>query len=164
MDARLKIALTVAAVALAAQASAQAVFYEQDNFQGRSFTTERPIDNFRRQGFIDRAASVEVLGERWEVCEDRRFSGRCVVLRPGRYPSLTAMGLNNRISSVRAVPRSARIDEWRYAPAPVVAQVTFYEREDFRARSFTTDRPVLNLERHGFNDRAWSTEVVGHAT
>ncbi len=161
MNARLKYALAVAAVALATQANAQAVFYEQDNFQGRSFTTDRPIDNFRRNGFNDQAASVEVLGERWEVCEDRRFRGRCVVLRPGRYPSLAAMGLDKRISSVRAVPRNVRIDEWRYAPVPVVAQVTFYEREDFRGRSFTTDRPVLNFERHGFNDRAWSAEVLG---
>ena len=33
-----------------------------------------------------------------------------------------------------------------------VAQVTFYEREDFRGRSFTTDRPVYNMDRAGFDD------------
>jgi uncharacterized protein YcfJ len=109
-----------------------------------------------------------VVGDRWEVCEDVRFGGQCVVLRPGRYPSLAAMGLNDRISSVRTVSRNARIDENRYAPAPVAvadrdaaAQITFYEREGFQGRSFTTDKQIGNLERFGFNDRASSAMVVG---
>lgn len=29
-----------------------------------------------------------VARDRWEVCEDARFDGRCVVLRPGRYAAL----------------------------------------------------------------------------
>ncbi|MDO8319339.1 glycine zipper 2TM domain-containing protein, partial [Rhodoferax sp.] len=49
------------------------------------------------------------------------FRGRCVVLRPGQYPSMRAMGLNDRVSSVRAVSRDAHIDDDRYAPASVVA-------------------------------------------
>ena len=40
------------------------------------------------------------------------------VLRPGRYRSLTAMGLNDRVSSVRIVNRNARVDENRYSPGP----------------------------------------------
>lgn len=116
MKALLKGALTVAGVALATQAIAQIMFYEREGFQGQSFTAERRIGNFARHGFNDRASSVEVLRDRWEVCEDARFSGRCVVLRPGRYPSLAAMGLNNRISSVREVSHDARIDDHRYAP------------------------------------------------
>jgi len=81
----------------------------------------KQVNNFRRFGFNDRASSVVVLGDRWEVCEDVRYSGRCVVLRPGRYPSLAAMGLNDRVSSVRTVSRNTRIDDTRYAPAPVAA-------------------------------------------
>jgi len=121
MNAILKTALAVAGVAIATQAAAQITFYEREGFEGRSFTTEREIRNFERFGFNDRASSIVVLGDRWEVCEDARFSGRCVVLRPGRYPSLAAMGLNNRVSSVRDVSRSARIDDNRYAPAPIAA-------------------------------------------
>src|SRR3546814_13875018 len=37
---------------------------------------------------------------------------------PGRYSTLVAMGLNDRISSVRAVSRDARVDDNRYAPDP----------------------------------------------
>jgi uncharacterized protein YcfJ len=113
--------LAVLGVALATQASAQVTFFEHQGFEGRSFTTERQVGNFARHGFNDRASSVEVLGDRWEVCEDVRFNGRCIVLRPGRYPSLAAMGLNDRVSSARAVSRDARIDDHRYAPTPAAA-------------------------------------------
>jgi uncharacterized protein YcfJ len=119
MNAILRNALAVAGVAFATQAAAQVTFYEHDGFQGRSFTTQKQIGNLERYGFNDRASSVVVLRDRWEVCEDARFSGRCVVLRPGRYPSLAAMGLNDRVSSVRTVSRNTRIDDNRYAPAPV---------------------------------------------
>ena len=89
-------------VALAgAQVSAQVRFYEHDNFAGRSFTAERPVGDFARFGFNDRASSAIVRGGRWQVCSDARFGGRCVTLRPGRYPSLGAMGLNDAVSSAR---------------------------------------------------------------
>jgi len=125
MNATLKSALAVAGLALATQAAAQVTFYEREGFEGRSFTTQRQIGNFERWGFNDRASAVVVKRDRWEVCEDPRFSGRCVVLRPGRYPSLAAMGLNNRVSSVRTVSRNARVDDLRYAPAPVA----FYDSQ-----------------------------------
>ena len=38
-------------------------------------------------------------------------------------------------------------------------QVTFYEHEGFAGRSFTTNEPVRNFERYGFNDRASSVVV-----
>jgi uncharacterized protein YcfJ len=119
MNAILRNALAVAGLAIATQASAQVTFYENDGFQGRNFTTQQRIDNFERYGFNDRASSVVVMSDRWEVCEDAHFGGRCVVLRAGRYPSLAAMGLNDRVSSVRAMSANARIDDTRYAPAPV---------------------------------------------
>ncbi|MDP2266304.1 MAG: beta/gamma crystallin-related protein [Thiobacillus sp.] len=119
MNVILRITLAAVGVALATQASARITVYEHQGFEGRSFATEKRVENFSRYGFNDRASSVEVLHDRWEVCEDVRFDGRCVVLRPGRYPSLAAMGLNNRISSVRAISPDTRIEDHHYAPAPV---------------------------------------------
>jgi uncharacterized protein YcfJ len=127
MHAPIRHTIAIAALALATQASAQVTIYEHDGFGGRSFTTQRAVPNLDRYGYNDRASSVLVSSERWEVCEDVAFRGRCVVLRQGSYPSLRAMGLNDRISSVRAVGRDARIDDKRYAPQPVVTQ-------DFRRR------------------------------
>ena len=168
MNSIFKSALAAAAMAVCAQAVAEVTFYEREGFQGRSFTADRPVGNLERFGFNDRASSAIVTGEPWEVCDDVRFNGRCTVLRPGRYPSLTAMGLNNRVSSVRDVNRNARIDDNRYAPPPVAdrnsgaaPQITFYEREGFQGRSFTTDKQVGNLDRFGFSDRASSVVVIG---
>jgi uncharacterized protein YcfJ len=104
---------------------------------------------------------VVVQNNRWEVCEDAQFGGRCTILRPGQYPSLTAMGLNDRISSVRAVDRNARVDNNSYAPPPMTPQVTFFENDGFRGRSFTTEKQVNNFQRAGFNDRASSVVVIG---
>src|SRR5262245_2526704 len=98
----------VVAVAAATHAAAQITFYQRDGFDGQSFTTRQPIDNFERFGFNDRASSVYVASARWEVCEDPHYGGRCVVVRPGRYPTLVSLGLNNRVSSVRPVAASAR--------------------------------------------------------
>ena len=119
MNLLLKSALAAACVAVAAQAGAQVTFYEREGFQGRTFTTDWQVRNFDRYGFSDRASSVVVLRERWEVCSDVRFAGRCVVLRPGRYESLAAMGMNDRASSARLVSRNLRVSDDRYAPAPV---------------------------------------------
>jgi uncharacterized protein YcfJ len=168
MNRLLKNALAVAAVAIATHATAQVTFYQDDGFRGQSFTTEREVGNFQRFGFNDRASSVVVQGEPWEVCEDARFEGRCVVLRPGRYPSLSAMGLNDRVSSARAVGRDERAGDNRFVPAPIVqdnarpgAQITFYEHDGFQGQAFTADRAIEDFTRFGFNDRASSIDVRG---
>jgi uncharacterized protein YcfJ len=154
-------ALAVAGLAIATQAVAQVTFYEREGFEGQSFSTQQRVEDFSRFGFNDRASSVVVARGLWEVCENARYDGRCVVLRPGRYPSLAAMRLNDRVSSVRAVERNARIDEQRYAPAPLPAQITFFEGEGFAGRSFSTENRVADLRRKGFNDRASSAVVLG---
>ncbi|HVE53956.1 MAG TPA: beta/gamma crystallin-related protein [Ramlibacter sp.] len=119
------------ALAFGTQAAAQVTFYEQDGFQGRTYSTPQRVANLERSGFNNRASSVVVVGQRWEACENARFEGRCTVLRPGQYPSLTAMGLNDRISSVRPVPANRRVAEADYAPMPVVTQ-DFRRRRDER--------------------------------
>ena len=160
MKTSLRYVFAASALAMAAQAMAQVTFYEREGFEGRTFTTEKQVSSFAQVGFNDRSSSVVVLRGRWEACEDVRFGGRCVVLRPGRYPSLAALGLNDSISSVRMVAREVRVDENRYAPAPAAPQIVFYEREGFAGRSFNTDKQIGNFERNGFNDRASSVVVT----
>ena len=100
----------LAAVAFAAHASAQITFYEGEGFRGRTFAASGEVNNFQQTGFNDRASSVVVDRGRWEVCEDARFKGRCVVLRRGSYDSLRGMGMENRISSVRRVADNRQYD------------------------------------------------------
>lgn len=159
-----KAALATVVLAVAAHANAEVTFYQEEGFKGRAFTSEKHIANLERLGFNDRASSATVTGERWEVCEDARFRGRCKVLRPGQYPNLAAMGLDDDgIASARAISRDERVDKRRYAPTPSAtpAKITFYERERFGGRSFTTDTLVEDFRRKGFNDRVSSLVVSG---
>ena len=127
MQMTVKTLLGLAAVGFATQAAAaQITFYEHDGFRGRAFTTDKQVWNFERLGFNDRASSAVVDGGRWEVCTDAKFEGRCVVLRPGSYDSLSGMGLNDRISSVRPVSRNAQ--HANEAPAPLAAPNYEYRR------------------------------------
>jgi uncharacterized protein YcfJ len=127
MNNTLKIAVAAAALGLTSQAFAQITFYEGEGWRGRAFTANQQVRDFSRNGFNDRASSVVVDRGRWEVCEDSNFRGQCVVLRKGSYESLSGMGLNNRISSVRQVkPRDRYENE---APEPL-AQPTY----DYRRR------------------------------
>jgi uncharacterized protein YcfJ len=116
MTFKLNTLLAVAAIAVATQAAAQITFYENDNYQGRTFTTQGNVANFERFGFNDRASSVIVMNNRVEVCEDASYQGRCTVLRPGRYSSLSAMGIYGPVASVRVVGYNSNVSEDRYAP------------------------------------------------
>jgi uncharacterized protein YcfJ len=160
MQALLKTALAGATLVMATHAAAQVVFYEREGFEGRSFSTEQAVGNLQRSGFSDRASSVVVLQNRWEVCENARFSGRCVVLRPGRYPSLAALGLNDRVSSVRTVQRDARVDDDRYAPPPPMPVYDNHRRKNERLfqADITSVRAVLGTPQQ----RCWvEREQVG---
>jgi uncharacterized protein YcfJ len=161
MNSILRSALAVAAALVAGAASAEVTFFEHDNFNGRAFTTHHPVDNFRNYDFNDRASSIIVTGEPWEVCEDAGFHGRCMVLRPGNYPSLREMGMNDRLSSAREIDHHRHYDDDRYAPAPLPPQITFYDHDDFHGRGFSTQGEVGNFQDVGFNDRASSIVVLG---
>jgi uncharacterized protein YcfJ len=128
MTSNFRRALLSSALVLSAPAWAQVTLYEDSDFGGRSITTQQPLASLNGARFNDRASSVVVTNDRWEVCEDVRYGGRCVVLRQGNYPSLAAMGLNDRISSVRRIGANVRIDDSRYAPMPVV-------QHDYRRRA-----------------------------
>lgn len=139
-------------IAFATQAAAEVVFFTEPGFQGRSFTAQRNIANLERSGFNDRARSAIVFGnERWEVCEHARFDGRCRVLRPGRYGSLEAMGMDDTISSLRIVSREARYEEDRYAP-PAYPVYDARRRRD--ERIFEADVTAVRAV-YGQQQRCW---------
>jgi len=161
MHAFRKTALALCATLASGLAAADVTFYQNDNFGGRSFTANSPVHDFRDFGFNDRASSAVVTGEPWEVCENAEFRGHCILLRPGNYPSLGAMSLNDRVSSAREADRNARWTNDQYAPPPLPGQVTFYENDNFQGRTFNATSDVPNFLRYGFNDRASSIVVLG---
>jgi uncharacterized protein YcfJ len=145
--------LATATLTIAMQATAQVVFYEHDNFEGRSYSTDRALDNFERSRFNDRASSVVVLSDRWEACEDSQYRGRCVVLRPGRYPSLAAMGLNDRVSSVRIVGHNATVEDNRYAPE---AESVYDNHRRNRERLYQADVTSVHAVGGPREQRCWT--------
>ena len=152
-------ALAVTGLAIATQAFGQVTFYEHGHFRGQSVTVDRPAGSLERYGFNNRASSAVINGEAWEFCDSPGFSGRCVVLQPGRYDSLAEM--NDSITSARPLSARGAPPPVTGAPPPPGAGVTFYERHGMHGRSFTTDRPVEDFERFGFNNRASSVDVNG---
>ncbi len=120
MNKKLKISIATAATLavslFASAASAQIMFYEHDNYQGRTFTAQKQTNNFDRLDFNDTASSIIVFNNNWEVCEHANFGGSCMVLRPGRYRSLNAMNMNDTISSARIVGANTQYDDDSYAP------------------------------------------------
>jgi uncharacterized protein YcfJ len=121
----------ITTLAFSVNAAAQLTLHEKEGFQGRSFSAQERSRNLERSGFNDRASSAIVVGQRWQACEDANFRGRCMVLRPGQYPSLVAMGLGDRISSVRPVANNEHVADSAYAPMPIVVQ-DFRRRRDER--------------------------------
>lgn len=121
--------------------AAQITFYEGEGFRGRVFSTERTVRDLDRAGFNDRASSVIVDDGTWEVCEDASFSGRCVVLRRGSYDSLSRMGVNNRVSSVRQLNSRSRNNDF-YSPEPLPEPNYEYRR---RANERLYEAPVTSV-------------------
>lgn len=135
----LKTALALSVLALATQAAAQVTFYEGEGYRGRAFSTDHQVNDLARVGFNDRASSVVVDRGRWIACDDTRYAGRCVLLRPGNYASLQAMGLENRISSVRRADNRARADA---EPQPMDTADYQYRR---RSNERVYDAPVTSV-------------------
>ena len=140
MNWKLNTVLGAVALVFAANAAAQITFYQGEGFRGREFTADKPVRNFERYGFNDRASSVVVERDRWEVCSDERFEGRCVVLRRGSYDSLARLGLDKRISSARPVNERARYEN--ETPPPPPAPIYEYRQ---RPGERTYEAPVTSV-------------------
>ncbi len=116
------------------------VFFEGEGFRGRAFSTEANLKNINRTGLNDQISSVVVEQGRWEICEDKGFRGRCVVLRRGSYPSLASLGLQDRISSVRRMENARSYAN--EAPPPVESAPYAWRR---RPREQLFDAPVTSV-------------------
>lgn len=120
MHTKLKVALGVAGMFFAAQAAAQITFYEGEGFRGHAFSVSQSVPDFERRGYNDRASSAVVESGQWQVCDDARFGGDCVILRRGSYESLGS--LSNRVSSVRPVSNNGHYSNYlEPVPAPTYA-------------------------------------------
>ena len=144
-----KYVLAIAALAISTQAVAQQVtFFGREGLEGNSVTTHGEISNIERSGLNGSAASAVVSGQ-WEVCNGPDFTGQCVILRSGEYPSLRDSGLRGGVLSVRVANARSR------------PHIVFYEQAGFQGQMFGSDVPIPNLDRLGMDKRPSSLLVLG---
>jgi beta/gamma crystallin len=76
------------------------VLFDNRGYRGRSFRVDSAAAVL--SGFANRAESIQVSGGAWQLCERSSFGGPCVVVS-GNMTDLSAIGLRNRVASVRPV-------------------------------------------------------------
>jgi hypothetical protein len=131
------------------------VLYADPYFRGRSITLNQPTENLRSQNFHDRAESVRVLSGRWEICSEPNFR-RCQIVDRD-VASLTVLGMNKKLSSVRPVGYGSGGGN-SPPPYPVRGRMVLFERPGYRGPSVTIESASGDLE--GFGGRARSVQVI----
>jgi hypothetical protein len=75
--------------------------FEDANFRGKTQTFQYDVSDLRSSGLDNRISSIRVgAGEQWEVCENRNYGGRCIVVS-GQESNLRDNSWGDRISSIR---------------------------------------------------------------
>jgi hypothetical protein len=96
--------LLIAAVLSVASAAASAgdiTLYTRAHLGGPAITLHEAVPDLDLQGFNDKTSSVVVHKGTWEVCAEKHYKGKCMVLKEGEYGELK--GFDDMISSVREV-------------------------------------------------------------
>ena len=144
------------------------------------------MSNLNDSGFNDRASSATVRSGRWQLCDDAYFRGSCVTLGPGEYSSLRAMGMNDKVSSVRELGwtpdggggwdssssgntyntdngynnRYAANNNYQGANWGSGSRAVLFAGYNLSGEAFVVDSGgINNLDRAGFNDKARSLRV-----
>lgn len=158
----LQLSMGALALGAAAQASAELVLHEDDDFSGRNFRAYVAVPNLSSMNFNDRASSVVVRSGSWQLCGDADFRGQCITLSPGSYGSLREFGLNDRVSSVRPAGYGNAGGNgggnWGGGWGGGNAAVELFEHADYGGRSIGSSGSP-NLTRQGFNDRVSSIVI-----
>lgn len=139
------------------------VLYDEGNFGGRSLRLDADTPTLARNGFNDRAVSLEVVQGTWELCADSEFAGNCRTYAPGRYPDL-GYGMARQVSSARLLRSAgeapAVISPGLPPPPPnQEGRAVLYSERGLRGASLAVAGAVPDLERSNFNDVSASLYV-----
>ncbi len=137
----MKSLVTAAFFALAAFPALAADFqiFTTPNFGGAEIQLRGETPDVAGLGSFHEQAASLVVNDRWEVCTEANYRGECVILAPGRYPTLNAP-IRGRIGSIR--PLGVKLAEERRSqaaapPAPVLREDI--RREDIRREDIRRD-------------------------
>lgn len=85
--------------------------YQHDNYAGSSIHLTANTPEFAALSFNDTASSVIVESGTWRLYKDHQYLGPYIELGPGSYPSVTAYGLNDELSSAKVAMQDSRVVE-----------------------------------------------------
>ncbi len=145
--------------------AADLTLYDADDYQGRAVSV---IIDQRQLGvlnFDDRASSAVVEKGNWILCTGEDYRDQCVTLQPGRYASLSALGLDDAITSVRR-QEQASIGEFRGADEVLrsagrdAASVVLYAGSEYSGGSRGIEAPQTDLESAPFHGAAISAVIA----
>lgn len=114
---------------------------------GKSQTFRRDESNLARFNFSDITQSISVNSGQWELCQDKRYRGRCEVFSAGQH-NLKALGWGSRISSLRQL-RSG------------TDTITLYSEPNFQGYSRTYAGKMDKLKNYGFLNKTASLKITG---
>lgn len=127
------------------------VLFEDGNFRGDRQRLRDDEPDLRNIGFNNIASSLRVRRSQWEICTERNYQGRCVIVED-HDTRLGDTGLNDQISSAR------RVDVVGGSPGGYRG-ITIYEHTNYQGDDFSAVQDVPNLSAHGFNDRLSSFRI-----
>jgi Beta/Gamma crystallin len=135
--------------------------YTETDFRGQAWTLDSDVGSLRNTGFNDRIRSMRIYGGNWETCEDRDYSGECMVFGPGDYRRLPPQ-MDRAISSLRKIgndpswsgitPGGQNFVVMDANAARSRHPVWLYEHGDFRGRTLRAVGDVTDLGSTGMND------------
>jgi hypothetical protein len=99
----------LAAAALGACSLAHAgdiTLYSHTRLGGPAITLHEATPDLDPLGFNDKTSSVVVHKGSWQVCAEKHYKGKCLILKEGEYAELK--GFDDMISSVREVDAPRR--------------------------------------------------------
>jgi hypothetical protein len=153
--------------AFAAPAAAQAygssiTLFASPNFSGGRRTYSAPVSSLARVGFNDVAASVEIRGGAWQLCERPGYGGRCITLRPGRY-QLSGYGMDYRVNAIQPMSGGYGDGGGSVGASNIsgpVSSIFIYSQPGLAGQARQIHGPIGNLSSVGFGGRVWSASVV----
>jgi hypothetical protein len=105
MNKLLTVALLCASAVVGAAYAGDITLYTREQFGGPALLLHESAPDLGKQGFNDLTSSVVVSSGTWEVCADKQYKGKCLILQKGEYAQLK--GFNDMMSSVREIDPKA---------------------------------------------------------
>ena len=122
--------------------------YEDKDFKGTSFYIYGQEGDLGTLGMKNKVSSIVVHSGVWLFYENVGFKGKGLYLKPGSYPDLQQMGMNDRFSSCRGLSEGGN-------------QIYLFADKEFSGRILNLSKSAPDFFKDGFNDITSSIIVLG---